>query len=156
MLKDLGIVKNNGSSSRFFSLIDKYILLLLVWPLCTDGMHIVGRWCFTPYTEAKETLYSVPKWLNLLLIQFTDALARKSYFYPSLSLFLPVLFRLRRCCRRLRLPCLHQVNVRLILPSHTHLCPWCPIRPLPQVQKRSTVKSSDLVLHRSPAECSDR
>ena len=68
MLKNIVIVKNNGSSSRFLSLIDKYILLLLGRPLCPDGMHIVGKWCFTPYTVAKETLYSVPKWLNLILV----------------------------------------------------------------------------------------
>ena len=35
------------------------LLLLLDRPPCTDGMHIVGRWCYTPYTEAKETLDSV-------------------------------------------------------------------------------------------------
>ena len=36
------------------------LLLLLKRPLCPDGMHIVGQWCSTPYTEAKEKLDSVP------------------------------------------------------------------------------------------------
>ena len=25
-----------------------------------DGIYIVGRWCYTPFTEAKETLDSFP------------------------------------------------------------------------------------------------
>ena len=29
--------------------------------LCTNGMLIVGRWCSTPFTEAKETLDYVPE-----------------------------------------------------------------------------------------------
>ena len=36
------------------------ILLLLNRPLCTNGMRIEGRWCFTPCKEAKETLEHVP------------------------------------------------------------------------------------------------
>ena len=35
-------------------------ILLLGWPPCFDGMRIVGRWCFTPCIEAKETLDYVP------------------------------------------------------------------------------------------------
>ena len=36
------------------------LLLLLGRPLCPDGMLIVGQWCSTPCTEAKETLDSIP------------------------------------------------------------------------------------------------
>ena len=37
-----------------------YILLLLVRPPCPNGIRIVGWWCSTPCTDAKETLDSVP------------------------------------------------------------------------------------------------
>ena len=35
-------------------------ILLLDRPSCPDGMHIVGRGCYTPCTEATETLEYVP------------------------------------------------------------------------------------------------
>ena len=35
------------------------LILLIDRSLCPDGMHIVGRWCSTPFIEAKETLDSV-------------------------------------------------------------------------------------------------
>ena len=34
--------------------------LLLGRPPCSNGMQVVGRWCFTPCTETKDTLDSVP------------------------------------------------------------------------------------------------
>ena len=37
-----------------------YILLIIDRPPCPYGMHIVGMWCFIPFTEAKETLDYVP------------------------------------------------------------------------------------------------
>ena len=43
------------------------LLLLLDLSLSPKGMYIIGRWYFTPCTEAKETLYYVPIWLSLLL-----------------------------------------------------------------------------------------
>ena len=41
----------------FLKTINIYIILLLLdRPPCPDGMRIIGRWCFTPCEEAKETL----------------------------------------------------------------------------------------------------
>ena len=38
-----------------------YIIILLIGrSMCPDGIHILGWWCFTPYTEAKESLDSFP------------------------------------------------------------------------------------------------
>ena len=56
-------------------------------------------------------------------------------FLSPPSLLHPILVRLRR--RLLRLPCPHQVDVCLLPPPHPHPCPWCPLRPLTQVQKWS-------------------
>ena len=36
------------------------LILILDRSMCPDGVRIVGRWCSTPCTEAKETLDSVP------------------------------------------------------------------------------------------------
>ena len=43
-----------------------YHILLLDRPPYPDGMRIVWRWCSTPYTDAKETLDSVPVRINVV------------------------------------------------------------------------------------------
>ena len=47
-----------------------YILILLVRPPCPNGIRIVGEWCSTPCTEAKETLDSVPYLVNSATLYF--------------------------------------------------------------------------------------
>ena len=37
------------------------LIILFERPPCPDGMRIVGRWCSTFFTEAKDTWYSVPE-----------------------------------------------------------------------------------------------
>ena len=37
-----------------------YPVLILERYMCPDGVRIVGRWCYKPCTEAKETLDYVP------------------------------------------------------------------------------------------------
>ena len=44
-----------------------FLLLLLNRSPCTNGVCIVGWWCSTPRTEAKETLYYVTIWFIVLL-----------------------------------------------------------------------------------------
>ena len=44
-------------------------------------MHIVGWWFYTPCKEAKETLDSVPNWLNFILVISTGAPSRESSFF---------------------------------------------------------------------------
>ena len=48
-----------------------YLILILGWYPCLDGMHIVWRWCSTPWTEAKETLDSVPYLFNFDTLYFS-------------------------------------------------------------------------------------
>ena len=47
-----------------------HILLLINRHLCPDDMRIVGWWCSTRCTEAKETLYSVPYLVNFSTLYF--------------------------------------------------------------------------------------
>ena len=47
-----------------------FLILLLDCPPCTDGVHIVGRWCYTPCEMAKETLHSVPYLVNFNTLYF--------------------------------------------------------------------------------------
>ena len=42
------------------------LILILECSPCTEDVHIVGSLCYTPCTEAKKTLDSVPIWLILL------------------------------------------------------------------------------------------
>ena len=52
-------------SGHYFSwlmLVENSLLLLILlgrYP-CTDGVRIVGRWCSTPFREAKDKPDSVP------------------------------------------------------------------------------------------------
>ena len=43
------------------------LLLLLERSPCIQGVQILGKWCSTLCTEAKETLDSVPIWFSFLL-----------------------------------------------------------------------------------------
>ena len=62
------------------------LLLLLSRNPCPDGMRIVGRCCSTPCIYAKETLDSVPNWLNLLLVFSTGSPTQESsFFVPSVT-----------------------------------------------------------------------
>ena len=56
------------------------LLLLLVQPLCPDRMCIVGRWCSTPCTEAKETPDYVPS-----LVKFVICIL---FWFPGPMVFL--------------------------------------------------------------------
>ena len=46
------------------------LLILLDQPPCPYGMQIVGGWCYTPYTESKETIYSIPYLVNYDTLYF--------------------------------------------------------------------------------------
>ena len=45
-----------------------FYLPLLGQYLYTEGVRIIGRWCSIPYTEAKDTLDSVPIWIFFILL----------------------------------------------------------------------------------------
>ena len=64
-----------------------YLLLLVNWFPCPDGVHIVGRWCSTPCTEAKETLYSVPiLWIMLNSTRYPCFIPGGFYFNTSCNI----------------------------------------------------------------------
>ena len=43
-----------------------HIPLIIDRSPCPKGVRIIGRWCSTPYIEAKDTLESVTIWLSLI------------------------------------------------------------------------------------------
>ena len=59
----------NAKLEIWISRVEDCLLLILIfdWYPCTDGVRVVGRWCSTPWTEAKYTLDSVPIWFGVLL-----------------------------------------------------------------------------------------
>ena len=58
---------HHGSMQLIITGFPRLILLLLGRSPFPDEVCIVGRWCSTPCTEAKETIKSVPIWLIALL-----------------------------------------------------------------------------------------
>ena len=114
---------------------DKVLGLLLILLLdrsqYTYGVRIVGRRCYTPCAESKETLDSVPIWLKFATF-FSLSLSRTGRLTPSPPSITPpsntILVRLCRLCHRLPFP--RHIYFRLLPPLHTHPCPQCPLRRL--------------------------
>ena len=57
------IILTPTSQTLFFDMIN----IILYRYMCPNDVLIVGRWCYTPCIEAKETLDSVPIWFVALL-----------------------------------------------------------------------------------------
>ena len=56
-----------GCAKLGFKVLDyqiKVLILLLGRSPCPKGVRIVIIWCYTPFIESKETLYSVPIWFS--------------------------------------------------------------------------------------------
>ena len=111
------------------------IFILLNQYLCSDGVHIVGRWCSKPCTEVKYTLDSVYIWL--ITRHCTHYRCPRSGSLPFQNpplIFHPILVRL---CRHLcHIPWTRQINALLFPPPHTHPCPLLPLYRLAEVHKR--------------------
>ena len=92
-------------------------------------MRIVGWWCYTPYTEAKEKLDSVPIWFIEILCTHCCCPRSGVFRFNPPPLFLqPILIRLGLRRRR------RQVKSRLFPSRHPNLCSPFPLRHLSQVQ----------------------
>ena len=95
-------------------------------------MRIVGLWCSTTCTEAKDTLDSVPIWfIELLCILCRCLIFGSLPFQPPPSFLRPTLVRL--CRHRCHLPCPCRVNYHMLPPPHTHTYPPLPLHSLSQV-----------------------
>ena len=50
--KGLQVMSSSPTESEWFTNFMTVILLLLDRPMYPERVHIVGRWCYTPHTEA--------------------------------------------------------------------------------------------------------